>query len=65
MHVKNKEVIKMLELNKEEKLQVNGGALTSSMLNAIARLVSTIYDLGRAVGSSIRRASSGNTCSLS
>ena len=56
-------VIKML--NKQELLAVTGGGtITSSMLNAIARGISTITDLGRALGSAIRRMVSGKICPI-
>ena len=42
---------------------IKGGAsLTSSMLNAIVRTVSTMFSIGQAVGSAIRRAVSKNYC---
>lgn len=56
----------MKNLNETEMINVTGGAngITSSAINALARLVSTIYTLGRAIGSSIRRVYNGNTCPL-
>lgn len=46
----------MLELNKDAMLNVNGGntidvALISSLINS----ASTFYDMGRSVGSSVRK----------
>ena len=52
-------------LNKQELLAITGGGtITSSMLNAIARGISTITDLGRALGSAIRRMVSGKICPI-
>lgn len=53
-------------LQKQELLQVTGGAfkITASFVNAIARLGSTIMDIGRSVGSAIRRASGGKMCPI-
>ena len=55
----------MCELQKEEMKKVKGGAAVSvsSVLDAIAKVVSTIFSIGQAVGSAIRRGSSGSYCS--
>lgn len=46
----------MKELNKEEMLKVNGGAgFTASFLSAIVRGVNSFLDVGRSIGSAIRR----------
>ena len=44
-----------MELKKEEMYTIDGGGITSQMLNAISKAVTTLYDLGRATGSAIRR----------
>ena len=51
-------------LKEMELVKINGGGflMTSTYLNSLARIVSTIMDLGRTVGSSIRRAYSKNYC---
>ncbi len=55
----------MKKLTIEETYQVMGGAsITSSMFNAISNAVSTLFDFGRAVGSSIRRVISGALCQI-
>ena len=52
-------------LNKKEMLNIVGGASwTSSWLNAISKAVTTLMDLGRSLGTSIRRSISGKVCSL-
>ena len=51
-------------LNKQELLKIQGGAVSASLINAIARGISVFLDLGRTIGSAIRRAASGETCSL-
>ena len=51
-------------LNNEELYKVIGGEIKSSLINAIVRGISTFIDLGRNIGSAIRRATSGKTCSL-
>jgi len=55
----------MRELKKEELLNVSGGFnWSASWLNAISRGVSTLMDLGRSLGTSIRRSISGKICSV-
>ena len=55
----------MVELRKDEMLNVCGGAgVSASMLNAISRAVTTLVDLGRSLGTSIRRSFSGKICSV-
>ena len=43
---------------------IGGGAITGTLLTAITKGVTTIYNIGRALGSSLRRAISGKYCSL-
>ena len=56
----------MRELTNKELLSVDGGAnwLTAAFFNAASRALSTIIDIGRSLGSSIRRAINGSYCSL-
>ena len=56
----------MRELNNKELMSVEGGAnwLTASFLNAAARTIETVMDIGRSLGSAIRRALSGKVCSI-
>jgi hypothetical protein len=44
-----------MNLNQEQMKKVEGGAITSAMMNAISKAVNTIYELGRATGSAVRR----------
>lgn len=44
-----------MKLNKEEMLKVDGGGITSAMINAISKAVNTIYELGRQTGSALKR----------
>ena len=55
----------MSELKKEEMKKIQGGTAVSvsSALNAVAKIVSTIFSMGQAVGSAIRRARAGSYCS--
>ena len=55
----------MRELRKEEMKKVEGGtSISAAMLGAIYKIVETIYNLGDALGSSIRRVIEGKNCNL-
>ena len=55
----------MRELNKEEMMKINGGTnVTAAMLGAIYKIVETIYNLGDALGSLIRRVIENKNCGL-
>lgn len=54
-----------MELNSKELYSIVGGAtLTAAFLNAIARGLGTILELGRSVGTAVRRIGNGSICSL-
>lgn len=53
-----------MHLNNLELSVVVGGAWTSTFLNSISRFISTIYNLGYAFGSSIKRVVTGTACKL-
>lgn len=47
----------------EEMYQIIGGVnITTTLLNSLKNSVSLLFDVGRALGSSIRRISSNNIC---
>ena len=52
------------ELKEKEMMDINGGALTSAFISAISKIVSTLYDIGEATGSAIRRLTSGKYCRI-
>ena len=53
----------MEKLKRDEMLNVKGGSsVTAAMLNAIIRGITTMYTIGQAVGSAIRRAMTGSYC---
>ena len=56
----------MVELDNKELMDIIGGAnwLTASFLNAASRAIDTVMDIGRSLGSAIRRAFSGKICSV-
>lgn len=53
-----------MELNQEKMKQIDGGAITSAMLNAISKAINTLYELGRQTGSSIRRLVKNKYCPI-
>ncbi len=53
-----------MKLNNKELLMIKGGAVNSAIINAIVKGISILIELGRSLGSSIRRASSGQTCEI-
>ena len=42
--------------------KIEGGSINATLLSAVARLITTVLDWGRALGSSIYRYKSGNAC---
>ncbi len=52
-----------MKLSKEELNSIVGGAITSQMVNSFVKLISTILDLGRTMGSALRYATSKKKCS--
>ena len=42
--------------------QIKGGGLTATLLNSIIRGFTFIFELGKSLGSSIRRGIDGNLC---
>ena len=49
----------MKKLNKEQLLKITGGSISATLLNALVRGVNVFLDVGRSVGSAIRRFFSG------
>ncbi len=54
----------MKKLDDIDLKNITGGELSSSLLNSISKIASTIYELGRSFGSSIRRIVTGNICQI-
>lgn len=53
-----------MELEKQELMNIVGGAISASMISAVVRGINSLLDLGRSVGTAIRRIQSGKVCSL-
>ena len=54
-----------MELSKEKMKEINGGAITSAMINALNKAINTIYELGKATGSALRRIVNKSYCKAS
>lgn len=50
------------ELQKEELLQVQGGAITGTYINALVKGIESLLELGRSLGTAIHRWMSGSVC---
>ena len=55
-----------MELKKCELLQIQGGAINinGTWINAVVRGIEAIMDLGRSLGTAIRRIGSNSVCNL-
>jgi len=54
--------MKITELKEIEMTKISGGAIASPLINAISKMITTLYDLGEKTGSSIRRLINGKYC---
>lgn len=54
-----------MELTKTELLSIEGGAITSSLINAVTKAATSLYNFGRSFGTIIRRLGSNTTCPIS
>lgn len=54
----------MKKIENNELHQIYGGAITAGFITAVVRAVNSILDLGRSLGSAIRRIQNGKVCSL-
>jgi len=52
------------ELNKQEMLNIDGGTITSSLINAITSAINTLYELGKETGSALRRLTNSKYCPI-
>lgn len=51
-------------LKNEELKEISGGAITGTFINAIIKGVNSFLDLGRSIGTAIRRIGAGSICPL-
>jgi len=52
----------MRKISNNEMSNINGGASVTSAFNTVLKAISTLFTVGQAVGSAIRRATSGSYC---
>lgn len=52
------------ELKNREMEEIIGGAVASSLINAVSKAVGLIYELGKQTGSALRRITSGKYCPI-
>lgn len=53
-----------MQLNDRQLKQIIGGSVGATMLNAVIKGISLIVDLGKSLGSTIRRASENKPCDI-
>lgn len=51
-----------MRLSKEELKQIHGGDISGSLVSSMVRGITILLELGRSLGSSIRRVIDGNIC---
>ncbi len=49
-------------LEKEQLFEIKAGVFSATLLNAIARVMNSIFEIGKSIGSSIRRIGRKNYC---
>ncbi len=54
----------MVDLTKEEMVMTCGGNVSATMVGAVYKIVSFVYELGEALGSYIRRNNEDKMCEL-
>lgn len=53
-----------MELKQEQLKNIDGGGITSAMINAVSKAVNTLYELGRQTGSALRRIIKNKYCPI-
>ena len=51
-----------MELSKKELNEINGGGMSGAIISSVIKCISLIYEIGRSIGSSIRRMSTRRYC---
>ena len=54
----------MKRLNENEMLEIEGGGITGTLINAFIATGKFIYNLGQSLGSGLRRIGTNNLCPL-
>lgn len=53
-----------MKLEKYEMLEINGGGISGTLINSFIRGINSMLELGRSLGSAIRRLTSNSLCQL-
>ena len=53
-----------MKLNKQQMQNITGGGVSYSLINAITKAITAIYDLGKSTGSAIRRIIKKSYCPI-
>lgn len=53
-----------MQLKKQELIEIYGGGITGTLINSFIRGINVILDLGRNLGTSIRRLGSKKICKI-
>lgn len=53
-----------MKLTNKEMKNITGGGISYSLINAVTKAITAIYDLGKSTGSAIRRAIQKSYCPL-
>ena len=51
-------------LNKTELLEISGGGISGTLISSIIKGINSILELGRSLGTAIRRVSNKNICPM-
>lgn len=54
----------MILLSQEELKKIVGGAINGTLINAFVRGINSLLELGRSLGTAIRRVATGRICTL-
>lgn len=55
----------MQKLNRQQLANINGGInISGTLINAVVKGINAFLDLGRSVGTAIRRVSTGRVCKV-
>lgn len=53
-----------MKLEKSEMLKITGGGISGTLVNSFIRGINSMLELGRSLGSAIRRLTSNSLCQL-
>ena len=53
-----------MEIYKQQLLQIYGGGISGTLLNSIVRGINALLDLGRSLGTAIRRIGNNSVCPM-